>query len=113
MFPVEWRSDDSIRLKLIIFQIIGTAIGYDLRCPVQQEWRLRAQVYCFTEDKYVCLFNLLKKKYQADCSGSSQSRKGKVFLNLPINHTVYKCWLKCVFAVIDLINTSSLLNKCL
>lgn len=61
---------------LTIFQIIGTALGYDFRCPVQAEWKLKANVTCLTEDKYVCLFNVLEKKFQEDCLRSDQSRTG-------------------------------------
>lgn len=63
-----------------MFQIIGTALGYDFRCPVQAEWKLKANLTCLTEDKYVCLFNLLETKYQEDCTWSDQSRTGKTGL---------------------------------
>ncbi|CAC5370022.1 unnamed protein product [Mytilus coruscus] len=64
--------------------IIGTATGYDLQCPAQSEWRLRANVSCYSEDKYVCLLNLLENKYEENCLGSDQSSIGSMLVFQPL-----------------------------
>lgn len=53
------------------------ATGYDLQCPAKSEWRLRANISCYSENKYVCLFNLLENKYEENCLGSDLSSIGK------------------------------------
>ncbi|XP_071142530.1 uncharacterized protein [Mytilus edulis] len=60
----------------LLILIIGTATGYDLKCPSKAEWRLKGNISCSSEDKYVCLFNLLEEKYMENCSGSDQSSIG-------------------------------------
>ncbi|CAC5411134.1 unnamed protein product [Mytilus coruscus] len=65
-------------------RIIGTVTGYDLKCPAKAEWRLRANVSCYSEDKYVCLFHLLEKKYEESCLGSNQSSIGSNLVFQPL-----------------------------
>ncbi|XP_052086073.1 uncharacterized protein LOC127723463 isoform X2 [Mytilus californianus] len=68
----------------LLILIIGTATGYDLKCPAKAEWRLRAHVSCYSEDKYVCLFNLLEEKYMENCLGSDQSSIGSKLVFQPL-----------------------------
>ncbi|VDI68781.1 coiled-coil and C2 domain-containing protein 1 [Mytilus galloprovincialis] len=57
---------------LLILIIVMTA-GYDLKCPSRAEWKLRGNISCSAEDKYVCLFHLLDQKYMENCLGSDRS----------------------------------------
>ncbi|CAG2192622.1 unnamed protein product [Mytilus edulis] len=58
--------------------------GYDLKCPAKAEWRLRANVSCYSDSKYVCLFHLLKGKYEENCLGSDQSSIGSKLVFQPL-----------------------------
>lgn len=60
--------------------MFGTTTGYVLKCPAQAEWRFRANTSCYTEVNYVCLFNLLEKKYDENCLGPDLSSIGKTGL---------------------------------
>ncbi|CAC5371715.1 unnamed protein product [Mytilus coruscus] len=71
-------------MVILMILIIGTATGYDLQCPAQSEWRLRANVSCYSEDKYVCLFHLLENKYEENCLGSDQSSIGSMLVFQPL-----------------------------
>ncbi|CAG2205881.1 unnamed protein product [Mytilus edulis] len=64
--------------------IIGTVTAYDLKCPAKAEWRFRANVSCYSETKYVCLFHLLQVKYEENCLGSDQSSIGSQLVFQPL-----------------------------
>ncbi|CAC5355627.1 unnamed protein product [Mytilus coruscus] len=66
------------------FFIIGTVTGYNLKCPAKAEWRLRADVSCYSDYKYVCLFHLLRGKYEESCLGSDQSSIGSKLVFQPL-----------------------------
>ncbi|XP_076084462.1 uncharacterized protein LOC143055213 [Mytilus galloprovincialis] len=68
----------------LLILIIGMATGYDLKCPAKAEWRLKANVSCYSVDKYTCLLNLLKKTYMETCSGSDQSSIGSKLVFQPL-----------------------------
>ncbi|XP_076084360.1 uncharacterized protein LOC143055097 [Mytilus galloprovincialis] len=68
----------------LLILIIGTATGYDLKCPAKAEWRLKGNISCSSEDKYVCLFNLLEEKYMENCSGSDRSSIGSKLVFQPL-----------------------------
>lgn len=72
--------------KEVVFQILNivAASGYAFKCPANAEWRLRAKVSCSSKDKYVCLFHLLEKKYQDDCSKSELSSIGSNLVFQPL-----------------------------
>ncbi|CAC5411141.1 PPP1R3 [Mytilus coruscus] len=78
--------------KEILFQILNIVAvsGYALKCPANAEWRLRAKVSCSSEDKYVCLFHLLEKKYQDDCLKSDLSSIGSNLVFQPL-FNIAKC----------------------
>ncbi|CAG2209832.1 unnamed protein product [Mytilus edulis] len=56
--------------------------GYDLKCPARAEWKLRGNISCSAEDRYVCLFHLLDQKYMENCLGSDRSSIGKTVTTL-------------------------------
>lgn len=65
----------------------GVVTGLMFYCPTQSEWRYRADAVCSSEDKYVCLFNLLEKKNNEDCTGSELSNIGSKLVFQPLfNH---------------------------
>ncbi|VDI83687.1 coiled-coil and C2 domain-containing protein 1 [Mytilus galloprovincialis] len=68
----------------LLILIIGTATGYDLKCPAKAQWRLKGNISCSSEDKYVCLFHLLEEKYMENCSGSDQSSIGSKLVFQPL-----------------------------
>ncbi|XP_076108934.1 uncharacterized protein LOC143076921 [Mytilus galloprovincialis] len=69
---------------ILLILVFATVTGYDLKCPVKSEWRLRANVSCYLEDKYVCVFHLLKGKYEENCLGSDQSSIGSKLVFQPL-----------------------------
>ncbi|CAG2225386.1 unnamed protein product [Mytilus edulis] len=71
-------------MALLLILIIETAIAYVFKCPAQAEWRFRANVSCLSEDKYVCLLNLLEQKYQDNCLGSERSSIGSNLVFQPL-----------------------------
>ncbi|CAC5403711.1 unnamed protein product [Mytilus coruscus] len=71
-------------MVILLILIIGTTNGYDLKCPAQAEWRLRANTSCYSEDKYVCLFQILENKYEENCLGSDQSSIGSKLVFQPL-----------------------------
>ncbi|CAG2188188.1 unnamed protein product [Mytilus edulis] len=64
--------------------ILVTATGYDIKCPAKAEWRLRGNISCSSEDKYVCLFHLLENKYMENCLGLDLSRIGSKLVFQPL-----------------------------
>ncbi|CAG2192230.1 unnamed protein product [Mytilus edulis] len=68
----------------LLILIIGTATGYDLKCPAKAEWRLKGNISCSSEDKYVCLFHLLEEKYMENCLGSDRSSIGSKLVFQPL-----------------------------
>ncbi|XP_076084530.1 uncharacterized protein LOC143055281 [Mytilus galloprovincialis] len=68
----------------ILILIIGTATGYDLKCPAKAEWRFKGNISCSSEDKYVCLFNLLEEKHMENCLGLDLSRIGSKLVLQPL-----------------------------
>ncbi|XP_052074216.1 uncharacterized protein LOC127712064 [Mytilus californianus] len=71
-------------MVILLILIIGIVTGYDLKCPAKAEWRLRANVSCYSESKYVCLFHLLEGKYKESCLGSDQSSIGSKLVFQPL-----------------------------
>ncbi|XP_076106062.1 uncharacterized protein LOC143074544 [Mytilus galloprovincialis] len=75
---------------MLLIMVKGVVTGLMFYCPTQSEWRHRADAMCSSEDKYVCLFNLLEKKNNEDCSGSELSNIGSKLVFQPLfNHA--KC----------------------
>ncbi|XP_063405796.1 uncharacterized protein LOC134689755 [Mytilus trossulus] len=68
----------------LLMLIIVTTNGFDLKCPAKADWRLRAIVSCYSEDKYVCLLNLLEDKYMENCSRTDQSSIGSKLVFQPL-----------------------------
>ncbi|XP_063408095.1 uncharacterized protein LOC134691480 [Mytilus trossulus] len=68
----------------LLMLIFVTTSGFDLKCPAKAEWRLRAIVSCYSEDKYACLFNLLEEKYMENCSRTDQSSIGSKLVFQPL-----------------------------
>ncbi|CAG2249013.1 unnamed protein product [Mytilus edulis] len=58
--------------------------GYNLKCPARAEWKLRGNISCSAEDKYVCLFHLLDQKYMENCLGSDRSSIGSKLVFQPL-----------------------------
>ncbi|CAC5416347.1 unnamed protein product [Mytilus coruscus] len=49
---------------------------FNLKCPSQASWKLRAQVKCNSTLKYFCLYNNVAEKYVEGCNGPDWDRKG-------------------------------------
>ncbi|CAC5408762.1 unnamed protein product [Mytilus coruscus] len=59
------------------FQISMMSVKtYNLKCPSQAHWKLRAQVKCNSTLKYFCLYNNVAEKYVEGCNGPDWDRKG-------------------------------------
>ncbi|CAG2209599.1 unnamed protein product [Mytilus edulis] len=71
-------------MVILLILIIGTVTGYDLKCPAKAEWGLRANISCYSESKYVCLFNLLEGEYEESCLGSDRSSIGSKLVFQPL-----------------------------
>ncbi|CAG2209594.1 unnamed protein product [Mytilus edulis] len=71
-------------MVILLILMIGTVTGYDLKCPAKAEWRFRANVSCYSESKYVCLFHLLKGEYEESCLGSDRSSIGSKLVFQPL-----------------------------
>ncbi|VDI30739.1 Hypothetical predicted protein, partial [Mytilus galloprovincialis] len=71
-------------MVILLILIIGTVTGYDLKCPAKAEWRLRANISCYSESKYVCLFHLLEGEYEESCLGSDRSSIGSKLVFQPL-----------------------------
>ena len=61
-----------------IFQVqnIYPAESYDIRCPEQPEWNIRAEMQCQNATKYFCLYNDLTYSYMEGCTGPDWDRRG-------------------------------------
>ncbi|XP_076084523.1 uncharacterized protein LOC143055275 [Mytilus galloprovincialis] len=70
--------------SILLLLILVTATGYDIKCPAKAEWRLRGNISCSSEDKYVCLFHLLENKYMENCLGLDRSRIGSKLVFQPL-----------------------------
>lgn len=58
---------------------ISTYESYNLKCPSQASWKIRANVKCNSILIYTCLFNNVEKKYVEGCRGPDWDRKGTVY----------------------------------
>ncbi|XP_071142534.1 uncharacterized protein [Mytilus edulis] len=70
--------------SILLLLILVTATGYDIKCPAKAEWRLRGNISCSSEDKYVCLFHSLEMKYTENCLGLDLSRIGSKLVFQPL-----------------------------
>lgn len=64
--------------------LIGHAEFYNLKCPSEANWKLRAQVKCNSTLKYFCLYNSVKEIYVEGCNGPDWDRKGNSKYSLQI-----------------------------
>ncbi|XP_071141335.1 uncharacterized protein [Mytilus edulis] len=71
-------------MVILLILIIVITAGYDLKCPARAEWKLRGNIFCSAEDKYVCLFHLLDQKYMENCLGSDRSSIGSKLVFQPL-----------------------------
>lgn len=53
--------------------------SYDLKCPSNASWKIRAQIKCNSTLKYYCLYNNVEGKYVEGCTGPDWDRKGTVY----------------------------------
>ncbi|XP_076081132.1 uncharacterized protein LOC143052043 [Mytilus galloprovincialis] len=62
---------------LSVYQILILNVeSFNLKCPAQAHWKLRAKASCTNTMKYYCLFNYIKEKYVEGCNGPDWDRKG-------------------------------------
>ncbi|XP_076084378.1 uncharacterized protein LOC143055120 [Mytilus galloprovincialis] len=85
LVKVDWTITAPQLLEVeVIVKIIVMTAGYNLKCPARAEWKLRGNISCSAEDKYVCLFNLLDQKYMENCLGSDRSSIGSKLVFQPL-----------------------------
>lgn len=53
--------------------------SYDLKCPSNASWKIRAKIKCNSTMKYFCLHNNVEGKYVEGCKKPDWDRKGIVY----------------------------------
>lgn len=73
---------DNISVITIVFKsclcliLISHVELYNLTCPSEAHWKIRAKVNCNSTFKYFCLYNNVKEIYVEGCNGPDWDRKG-------------------------------------